>query len=1049
MPDENPQVEELSRREALSSSQEHESEAAAPCPAAEDRCASGQAPFADGGQTGMAGEAPSLDFVAASAASGSDAAPAEVPGTRIGSYKLLQKLGEGGMGTVFLAEQTEPVRRSVALKIIKAGMDSRQVLARFDAERQALALMDHPNIARVLDAGTTDSGRPFFVMELVKGIPITRYCDQECLSPRDRLALFLPVCQAVQHAHQKGIIHRDLKPSNVLVALYDGRPVPKVIDFGLAKATGQKLTEQTLFTEIGTIVGTLEYMAPEQAELNNLDIDTRADIYALGVLLYELLTGTPPFTRQQLLGTAFTEMIRIIREVEPPRPSLRLSSAADLPATAARRKLEPKKLAQFLRGDLDWIVMKCLAKERGRRYETSNGLAMDLQRFLADEPVLARPPSAGYRLRKFVRRHRGAVLAAAFVLLALLAGVVGTSVGLAQARRAQAEAQQQARKAEQAAAAERKANELLESLFTGLNPWTNRFNEPDVYSHLIAQLNDAVARLDRDPPEPLTLARLQDALGWAFSGLGETNRAVAQLERSFQTRTDLLGDAHPDTLQSLAHLGTVYRSAGRFDKAVPLLEKALAGRRLVLGPDHADTLRSMTDLADVYRVLARFDPALDLLERVVAKQRDTLGEDDPDTLSTLSALGSLYRDAGRHKEALALLRKALDRREKVLGPKHPNTLYSMYNLASAYLADGQRQLAVEWFERAWKEHQRLLGDDHPRTLFCATGLADAYRGDKQTRRAIELLEKTLEKQKEKPGPNHIDTLRTMNALAAAYREDKQFGRAIGLFEQALEKRRKLYADYPATFNTMQSLAQAYRDAGKLAPAAALLAETLRKRKAMFGDDYPGTLETMHHLALTHRLDRRLDKAVPLFEQALAGRTRVLGPEHPNTLATLRNLAVTYEEQKRWDKAEPLRARYVDTVSKQNGADELAVATELAALGVNLQRQQKYAEAEERLRAALEIRDRKQPDDWTTFQTRSLLGAMLLGQKEYDKAEPLLLAGYQGLKERQAQMPANQQARLTEAVNRLVQLYKAWDKADEAKRWENERDALRAATEPKK
>ena len=320
--------------------------------------------------------------------------PSERIGEIIGPYKLLQKLGEGGMGTVWVAEQAEPVKRRVALKLIKAGMDSAQVLRRFEAERQALALMDHQNIAKVLDAGATPQGRPYFVMELIKGIPITKYCDQEHLTPRERLELFIPVCQAVQHAHQKGIIHRDLKPSNVLIALYDGKPVPKVIDFGVAKATSQKLTERTMFTEVGQIVGTLEYMAPEQAELNNLDIDTRADIYSLGVILYELLAGSPPFTAQQLRGAAFAEMLRMIREVEPPKPSTRLSSSDELPSIAANRKLEPKRLTRAVHGDLDWIVMKALEKDRSRRYETANGFAVDIQRYLADEPVLAGPPSA-------------------------------------------------------------------------------------------------------------------------------------------------------------------------------------------------------------------------------------------------------------------------------------------------------------------------------------------------------------------------------------------------------------------------------------------------------------------------------------------------------------------------------------------------------------------------------------------------------------------------------------------------------------------------------
>jgi WD40 repeat protein/serine/threonine protein kinase len=365
-----------------------------------------------------------------------DESPTEPPGTIIGPYKLLQRIGEGGMGVVYMAEQVYPVRRKVALKIIKPGMDTTQVIARFEAERQALAMMDHTNIAKVFDAGTTDTGRPYFVMELVHGVPITQFCDDNQMAPRERLQLLVPVCQAIQHAHQKGIVHRDIKPSNVLVTLYDDKPVPKVIDFGVAKAIEQRLTEKTLFTQFGVLVGTFEYMSPEQAEMNALGVDTRSDIYSLGVLLYELLTGTTPLQRERLREAALSELVRLIKEEEPPRPSVRLSSSNTLPKIAAARKTEPAKLTKLVRGEIDWIVMKCLEKDRSRRYETANGLARDVERYLHDEPVEACPPSPWYRLRKFARRNKQLAVMACFLFALLVVAVAVLGISYAQVQEA-------------------------------------------------------------------------------------------------------------------------------------------------------------------------------------------------------------------------------------------------------------------------------------------------------------------------------------------------------------------------------------------------------------------------------------------------------------------------------------------------------------------------------------------------------------------------------------------------------------------------------------
>jgi serine/threonine protein kinase len=389
---------------------------------------------ADAGEFFKTHDAPSSTVIVADA---SLSPSIEKAGDRIDRYKLLQQIGEGGCGVVYMAEQEEPVRRRVALKVIKLGMDTKQVIARFEAERQALALMDHSNIAKVLDAGATETGRPYFVMELVRGIKITDFCNENKLSTADRLKLFIQVCQAIQHAHQKGVIHRDIKPSNILVTINDGVPVPKVIDFGIAKATAGRLTDQTLFTAFEQFIGTPAYMSPEQAVMTSLDIDTRSDIYSLGVLLYELLTGKTPFDAKELFAAGLDEMRRTIREQEPPRPSTRLSTmAADaLTTTANEHRTDAPKLIHLLSGDLDWIAMKCLEKDRARRYDTANALAGDVQHYLSNEPVVACPPSAGYRLRKFVRRNKGPVLAGGIVLLALVVGIIGTTVGLIEAGR--------------------------------------------------------------------------------------------------------------------------------------------------------------------------------------------------------------------------------------------------------------------------------------------------------------------------------------------------------------------------------------------------------------------------------------------------------------------------------------------------------------------------------------------------------------------------------------------------------------------------------------
>ena len=680
--------------------------------------------------------------------------PAEPPGQDealiAGRFRLREPLGEGGMGSVYRADQIAPVKRSVALKLIKPGMDSREVLARFEMERQALALMDHPHIARVLDAGTTDKGRPFFVMELVNGVPITDYCDLHRLDVPARLALFRQVCGAVQHAHQKGVIHRDLKPTNVLVETHDETPVPKVIDFGLAKAVaGAAIANRTLRTEFGFVVGTPLYMAPEQATFDALDVDTRADIYALGAILYELLTGGPPIPEAALSKTTVDEMLRLVRETDPPTPSHRL--AAGPPGVAAARRAEPGQLRRLVRGDLDWVVMKALAKERHRRYETAAGLAADIERFLNHEPVSAGPPGAGYRVRKFVRRNRGPVAAAAAVLVALVAGVVGTTAGLVEARRqerravAEADAANAARQAEaeqrKLADAERAKAEAARKAAVEKEAEANaviRFIEDKVFAAarpkgftgglgydvtLKAAIDAAVPAVATGfRGQPLVEARLRNTLGGTYYYLGEYAAAVLHQERSRAIYAERLGPDHPDTLRVARNLAIDYAMLKRHADALRLREDILAAHRRAHGPDHRDTLQAVADVAASHFDAGRKADALKTYEEVLAAQRRLLGPDHPDAINTLEKLATAVDQTGHREEGLRLREEVAAAYRRVRGPDHPSTLGSLTNLANSYGRVGRLEDACRTREEVLAAQRRLLGPDHPSTQISAGNL---------------------------------------------------------------------------------------------------------------------------------------------------------------------------------------------------------------------------------------------------------------------------------------------------------------------------------------
>jgi serine/threonine protein kinase/tetratricopeptide (TPR) repeat protein len=708
----------------------------------------------------------------------------EKPGDHIDRFKLLEQIGEGGCGVVYMAEQEEPVRRRVALKLIKLGMDTKQVVARFEAERQALALMDHPHIAKVLDAGATESGRPYFVMELVHGIKITEYCDKNSLSTEERLKIFVQVCQAVQHAHQKGIIHRDIKPSNILVnTTTEGEAFPVVIDFGIAKATNnQPLTDKTLFTAFEMFIGTPAYMSPEQAALTNVDVDTRTDIYSLGVLLYELLTGSTPFSAGELLNAGLDEVRRVIREQEPVRPSTRLSkmTAADLTSIAQHRKSEPPKLIRSVCGDLDWIAMKALEKDPGRRYATAHGLALDIQHFLTDDVVSARPPSAAYKLQKAIRRNKLAFTTAGLVTAALL---LGLAASIWQAVRAT--------HAEKRVTAERDAKEQAlkdaEAISTFL---TEVFQSPDP------------ARDGRT----IAVAEMLD-------------RATKKLETTVTNQPDR-------RVKLQATLGATYQALGLYPEAIPLQEKVLAYQRR--GPEHLGTLTAMTVLARTYYDTGRLDEALKIREEALPLSRRILGPKDPSTLLAMNDLAVSYYSTGRKDESLKMHEEVLSLSRTVLGPEHPNTLFAMNDLAATYFNIGRNDEALKMQEEVLSLSRTVLGLEHPETLVAMNNLAVTYLAVGRKDEALKLTEELLPLERKVFGPEHSKTLTAMNNLAAAYFAVGRKDEALKMREESLTLCRKVLGpDHPKTVLAIKNLAISYMDANRKDEAIKLREEVLK------------------------------------------------------------------------------------------------------------------------------------------------------------------------------------------------------------------------------
>ncbi|MBL0926251.1 MAG: tetratricopeptide repeat protein [Phycisphaerales bacterium] len=826
----------------------------------------------------------------------------EVPGEHpqtIGPYRVVRCLGEGGFGVVYLADQSEPVRRRVAIKLLKLGMDSREILARFHAERQALALMDHPGLARIYDAGLTEAGRSYFVMEYVPGLPITDYADRSRLPIADRIRLFIQVCRAVQHAHHKGIIHRDLKPSNILIQTIDDAPVPKVIDFGVAKAVTASASPADLRTEAGQLIGTPEYMPPEQADNNFSDLDTRADVYALGVVLYELLTGALPFDSDTLRHAGVAGMQRIIREQEPPRPSNKVASNPRKAADASTERLSPSEtgpvaafpiysaeelarcrstdvrtLFRTLRGELDWIILKCLEKDRARRYDSPNELAADLERFLIDEPVAAGPPSTVYRLRKFARRNKAPLAVAGIFCLGVVAAFVVISALLVQTRAQRDRADTEAARASQVAS-------FLRTTLAAVDPEVAQGRDTSILRQM---LDTSSARIDAElAGQPVVAGTLRDTIAGAYAALGEYRLAIPHAEASVRLLDGALGPEAPETLAAVNNLAVMYRNLERNDDVEQLYRRVIDARTKALGVVHPDTVAAWSNLAVFFVAANQLDKAEAIYAANIVPVLGQISQSDPALPLYYNDLARLRSRQNKPDEALSLYTKAHDIARKHLGPTHPNTLTILNNLATFYVEIHRPADAEPLLKELVTLIRRVYGPEHAENFFAANNLSAFYQDQGRLDEAEPLMVEAARIAERAYGPEHTRTLTACSNLALLYSSTDRFDAAQPLYRRVIDGRMQILGqDHADTVIAQHNYASSLVERGEFADAAAIYAKAVPAARRVFPEGHMllGAVLTWQGRALTGTRD--FAGAEAALNEAKGLLTRLLGPDHART-----------------------------------------------------------------------------------------------------------------------------------------------------------------------